>query len=154
MCKDGSPVGEVITSSKGQKPGCYRLVVKSEKPEEFATYESVRICLANLAERMEQDGLKQLKLIVDVTRWALLNLDFFQRFANDYLWPYYALTPRKCKARVLKSRQYKVKHFMNFSPFLLCLCTVVIFNAQVLQMSTSMQPAFGEEISICLPSLV
>ena len=48
VCKDKISVGEVVS-----KKGSYRLVVKSEKEEEFATYESVRLCLVCLRETMK-----------------------------------------------------------------------------------------------------
>ena len=41
--------------------------------------------------------------------------------------PYYIFNPRKCEVRVLKSRQYRGKHFDYVSRCLLCVCTVPLW---------------------------
>ena len=64
VSKNNSQVGDIRQSKKGPPPS-YRMVVKSEKSEEFATYESVRVCLANLQARMKEDGVTRLRLEVE-----------------------------------------------------------------------------------------
>ena len=68
--KDKSRVGDVAS-----KKSTYRMVVKSEKTDEFATYESVRVCLANLLAKMKEDKVTSLRLVVDVNKEPLLGLD-------------------------------------------------------------------------------